>query len=388
MNEAQALFALLRQVVCGEELDMSVKDQISPDVMSALFRLATPHDLVHIVGQGLKKLEYDPENPTFQNCYLKTRQAIFRYARIAHDYEQICAVLEKAQLRYLPLKGSVLRDWYPEPWMRTSSDIDILVAESDLYRAAETLVQQLHFTQGAKGHHDISMVSPNKTHLELHFTVDNMDHSNQEQEVLLQVWKEATPMDGAQYGCKLSDEMFYFYHITHMAKHLQDAECGIRPFLDLWILNHRVPHNRGAREALLEKGGMLQFAQAAQSLSEVWFSNAAPSPLTQRLEAFVLQHGTDASKANYVALKQRKQGGRLRFLLNRIFPPFQTMSYYYPVLQKKPWLLPVCMVRRWCRLLFTSDAKRTVQTVKTNATLSAQEVSAAAELMQQLGLQK
>ena len=31
-----------------------------------------------------------------------------------------CAVLEEAKIPYIPLKGTVLRDYYPEAWMRTS----------------------------------------------------------------------------------------------------------------------------------------------------------------------------------------------------------------------------------------------------------------------------
>ena len=35
--------------------------------------------------------------------------------------------IKKVQIPFLPLKGSVIRQYYPEPWMRTSCDIDILV---------------------------------------------------------------------------------------------------------------------------------------------------------------------------------------------------------------------------------------------------------------------
>lgn len=386
MNEPQILFSLLRYAVCGETDENGLRTHFTDEQLPALFRLAAPHDLQHILGHSLQALQLGTTHPQFPTVIHKTREAVFRYARMNLDYENICAVLESAGIAHLPLKGSVLRASYPEPWMRTSCDIDLLVHKADLDAAADLLVEKLHFTRSALGHYDLSMYSPGKVHLELHFSVENLEETNSEQKVLADFWNAAEPEPGYRFRYRVSDEMFYFYHITHMAKHLQDAECGIRPFLDLWVLNHRVPHDPKKREALLTKGGMLRFAQAAEALSEVWFSGSSPDPLSQQLEAFILQHGTESSTANYVALKQGRQGGRLRFLMNKLFPPFQRMAWYYPVLRKYPWLLPVCTVRRWCRLIFTRDSQRAIHTIKTNAVVSSQEVATVSDLMAHLGL--
>ena len=53
------------------------------------------------------------------------------------EYENLCSAFEKAQIPFLPLKGSVIRKYYPEAWMRTSCDIDILVHDEDVGRAKE-----------------------------------------------------------------------------------------------------------------------------------------------------------------------------------------------------------------------------------------------------------
>ena len=39
-----------------------------------------------------------------------------------------------------------------------------------------------------------------------------------------------------------------------MAKHFENGGCGVRPFIDLWILNHRRPFDRAKRESLLRDG--------------------------------------------------------------------------------------------------------------------------------------
>ena len=60
--------------------------------------------------------------------------------------------------------------------------------------------------------------------------------------VLAQIWDTAVSAGPGSHRLLLADEMFYFYHIAHMVKHFEVGGCGIRPFLDLWIMNHRMEH--------------------------------------------------------------------------------------------------------------------------------------------------
>lgn len=71
--------------------------------------------------------------------------------KINHEYNRICDALESVEISFLPLKGSVLRQYYPEPWMRTSCDIDILVHENDLEKTTEYLVRDLGYIYDRKG---------------------------------------------------------------------------------------------------------------------------------------------------------------------------------------------------------------------------------------------
>ena len=56
----------------------------------------------------------------------KQLAAVFRYEQ-QYEFQRICAVLEQAEVSYIPLKGLLLRNCYPEGWMRTSGDLDLLV---------------------------------------------------------------------------------------------------------------------------------------------------------------------------------------------------------------------------------------------------------------------
>ena len=104
------------------------------------------------------------------------------------------------------------------------------------------------------------------------------------------------------------------------------------------------------------------------------------------MERFVLWGGTFGNLQNRAIVGQAREGGKARYLLRRVFLPYSTMKEVYPVLQKHPWLTPVYQVVRWCRLVFTPDAKLTAQKMKTNVARSQDDITATEDLLHYLGL--
>jgi len=387
MQKEQVLFALLRNIVCGQPVSEDTKEACTTEMLEQVYALAGRHDLAHLVAQAANKLDLR-ESEFRKKCDQSAKQAIFRYLRLSNAYEQICSTLEKAEIPFIPLKGSVLRDFYPEPWMRTSCDIDILVRAEHLESAIASIKEELQYTDGPKGDHDISLFSAAGIRLELHYdTLAENSAINESYAVLSRIWETAIPKQPGMYQRELTDAMFYFYHIAHMAKHFQIGGCGIRPFLDLWILNHRVQCDVQARRQLLAQGGLLAFAKAAEKLSEVWFSQGETDSLTAQLEHYILDGGVYGTMKNRVAIQQKKSGGKFRYALSRIFLPYDTIKYYYPILQKCKWLLPVYQVVRWCKILFRGGVKRSICELKTNASVSHEEIQSTEALLQHLGLE-
>ena len=134
METSEILFALLRHVVCGEALKEETRNACTPEALESVYALAKKQDLAHLVAQAAERLSV-PECEVLQKLKKARMGAIYRYVRMDHALEGICRILEAAQIPFVPLKGAVLRQYYPEPWMRTSGDIDILVQEKDFERA-------------------------------------------------------------------------------------------------------------------------------------------------------------------------------------------------------------------------------------------------------------
>lgn len=386
MNKDQILLSLLRVSACKETVKGKSHNSFYEETLTEACLLAQKHDLAHLAGEGLRKLGLLGEDEISAKFKQATRQAKYRYIRTDSEYQKLCHAFEAAQIPFLPLKGSVLRDYYPEPWMRTSCDIDILVPEEMLDTAANVLTEKLDYTRKGQNDHDLSMYAPNGLHVELHYRAVDEGRFPAAQTVLETIWDDALPKAAESCHYCMSDEMFYFYHIAHMAKHFENGGCGIRPFLDLWILNHRMAHDRQKRTALLSRGGILAFAEAAERLSEVWFSGAEASPLSRQLEQFVLDGGVYGSLEGKVAVRQTKAGSKLKYAFSRIFLPYGTIKHYYPILQKHKWMTPVYQVVRWFKLVFMGGIKRSVRELKTNAEYSPEESIATAELLKQLGL--
>lgn len=381
----KVLFALLRSVVCGAPVSDEIKAACTPQMLDAVCTLANKHDLAHLVGQAVSKLGL-PESETVKKCKNAAMVAFYRYAQIQYEYQRICDLLETEKIPFIPLKGSVLREYYPEPWMRTSCDIDILVKEEELSAAVDALQKGLGYNLQGKSGHDMSLFSPSGVHLELHFTVIEDERLPATQSVLSRFWEDSMPAEGKSFQRAVSDGMFYFYHIAHMAKHMENGGCGIRPFLDIWVLNNRIAYDVSARKQLLEEGGLLTFAKAAEELTGVWFSGNEETTQSLCFGRFILDGGVYGSLENMVALRQTKKGSKGNYLLSRIFVSYGVLVQYFPVLEKHKWLMPLCQVARWFKLLFGGKLKDSVKEAKVNAELTPEQIKSTQDMLDYLGL--
>ena len=388
MNKQEILLALVRNVICGEKLDDNLISACTPEMLGEVYELSVKHDLPHLVGQALSKAAA-PASDALDKCKRAAMSAFVRYLQQNHEYNRVCAVLEEAKIPFIPLKGSVLRDYYPEAWMRTSCDADILVKEEILDTATALLVEKLGYIAGKKTDHDITLRAASGFHLELHYdTIQERYEVNGCREVLADIWNHAAPKEPGEYHLYLTDEMFYFYHMAHMAKHFAVGGCGARAFLDIWIMNHKMSSDAKKRHKLLEEGGLLQFAKAAESLSEVWFSGAEPSKMDTALSDYILRASLYGDKANRAAVGRAKNGGKWKYLLTqRVFMPYEYLKDEYPILKERRYLTPWYQVVRWCRMLRRKGGlNNTMKELKANAVSKESESSAAANLLKHLGL--
>lgn len=344
-------------------------DGMTPEERDALLALARSHQMGHIVEYALQTVGEMDSAVSFFTSVAVTMQQV-------DAVRAISSALSREGIAHMLLKGTVMRGMYPAEWMRNSCDIDVLVAREDLERAGAVLVGMGYEQQGIVTVHDVGYIQEN-VRVELHYLLIEDYRMSPAAEVLGRVWDTAVRSgDGFSYA--MPDEMFYFYHIAHMAKHFGDGGCGLRSFVDLWLLNHRCDFNREAREKLLLAGGVLSFEEKARQLSDYWFSDGSGEGL-EFIEKYVLSGGAYGSTRAAEEVRMHRRG-RVKYLFDRIFMPYSQLKKRYPSLDGKPYLLPFYEVVRWCSVLgknrkkyvteLKADVIRTERTVEIEKMIS------------------
>ena len=361
------------------------------DIISAI-KLAKRHDIAHLVCSELlsgSALKGDEALERAMNKELIL--AHLRCENLCHELERVCACLSDAQIPHIPLKGSVLRSLYPEPWMRSSCDIDVLVPEELLVKAQDALISVLEYEKGERGGHDVAFTSKSGVHVELHFGTVEEGRASDARSLLMHIWDHATPVEQGGYTHRLSDAMFYFYHIAHMAKHFENGGSGVRPLIDMVILESSPEADRGKREELLALGGLEAFERECMLLAKRWFGSeeAPPSPdtaFTEGLGQFILHGGAFGTVENMVTINQSKSGSRAGYVLSRLFMPYSRLKLIYPVLERHKWLFPFYQVVRWIKVITDKRVGRSVEEMKRSGSVSQRESENAKMMLERLGL--
>ena len=375
-------FALLRSAIGGGDLTEEERALYAPERLARMAQVAKQHDVLYLLAHGLKQNGLLDGGEVGQRLENEIFKAVYRCEQLRHELGRICEVLEAAEIPFLPLKGSVLRDLYPEAWMRTSCDIDVLVHKEQIDAAVAQLCERCGYRYESKNYHDISLLSPIGVHLELHFSI--CENTEQLDRLLALCWDYAEQENGCRYRFK--PEFFMFHQTAHIAYHFLHGGCGIRPILDLWLLERVFPYDREKYRAMLDTCELGTFADNLVHLSRVWLCGADYTETDRRMETYILCGGVYGTMENSVRIGQGQRGGRLRYIIARIFLPYDTLKIAYPILEKHRWLLPLMEVRRWGKLLFCGGFRRSVRELKINQSISVDERENTRRFLQDIGL--
>ena len=380
-----ATMNLISAEICGKNLDADLIKSLNDEELKALYALSKKHDVGHIVGDALIKsglINNEEVKAAFEKQILT---AVYRYEGINAEIEEIKVILEECSVPFILLKGAVIRFLYPEPWQRTSSDVDVLVKRDDVKKCRKAFEEKGYKYYCETGH-DISYFSPTGIHLELHYTlIETRESSGANADKLLKkVWDYAVPEeDKCEYTQR--DEFFYFYYLAHMAKHFSNGGCGLRSFIDLWLLNNKVIFYREKRSEILKIGKLDKFDDNVRLLSRVWFESKKHTETTETMERYLLSGGVYGSEKNRIDFGKTKRGS-FRYIISRIWEPYDVLCAKFPSLQGKKILLPFYEVRRWFHLLKPGKLKKGVGEVKEATSVSKEESDEISVMMKGLGL--
>lgn len=348
----RTMMDLIASEVCDRTVDKS-QYELTDEELVKLYKLVKSHDLAHLVGDALIKNNLIGDGEIEAKFQKQMMLAVYRYEKINYELGRLRKVLNEAEIPFIPLKGSVLRKYYPEPWMRTSCDIDVLVHEEAVDQAAQSIVEKLGYAYEKKQYHDISLMSDGGVHLELHHSIK--ENKANIDALLSECWDYAAPSGDYEY-C-FTNEFFFFHQIAHASYHFLHGGCGVRPILDLYLLQRKMPFDSTVLDEMLERSGIKKFFDAAKAISEVWFGSGEHTDVTRRMEDYLLRGGVYGSTQNSMAVGQQKEKGRLGYIINRIWLPYELLCITYPRLKGRKYLQFFYEMKRWLRI-FNSEARK------------------------------
>ena len=375
------LIEILYAMVNESDNSNAVAQKITSDDLASIYRLAKKHDLAHIVSAFIYRNKIETEETLKAKLQREELISVYRHEQMKYAFDEICSTFDEAQISYVPLKGSVIRAYYPYESMRTSCDIDILIHNEDL-DSAITFLKNKGYVCEDKNYHDVSMFSPNKVHLELHFNIqENMDSLDS---VLKDAWEYAVLTNGSRYDFK--KEFFVFHMYAHMAYHFLSGGCGIRSLLDIWIMEKKMNAPYSCAEELLKKAGIYKFASEMSSVSNKCFTDNNRDSFSNLILEYIYNGGVYGTMENSIAVEKSKKNSSVAYALKRIFLPYKSMTVSYPVLKKAPYLLPFCWVARWIKALSDGKSKKFKSEIACANNISDRKVDEIKELRSRLGL--
>lgn len=350
MNEIQkGILSILKSGITGECAEIGADFQWE---RAAEFARAQSLDVMFFCG-----LQNSHISPPEELCKMQQRALMMAaYAvRQECEAERLFALLKQKGIKFLPLKGSVLKNMYPQTGMRYMGDIDVLIKEEQYAEIAE-LMRTNGYAFVCESNHEYVWDKKNTLHVEFHKLLIpsyNRDYFAYYGDG----WRLAHRADGSEYA--MTDEDFLIYIFTHLAKHYRDSGIGLKHFIDIWVYLEKKPDLD--MEYVKRELGKLRLADFFDNVLKtlgVWFDGEEESAQTEMITEWTFTSGTYGSADKRIisaALRDDadagKQTGRIGRTLRLVFAPYEYMCKRYTVLKKIPCLLPFMWIVRATELV-------------------------------------
>lgn len=317
--------------------------------LTALFYKVVKDTKVDIKEEYLKILErYYFSNVQKHVLFDKERKELFEFCT-------------NNRIPYLPLKGIILKHYYPDPYTREFADNDIWFMKDK-----DELIKKFFVDRGyevelyRKSNHDVYLRKP-CLNFEMHRALFGETGDN---EKIVKYFKHpnlrlVSPLAMEAY---LPLDDFYVYFTAHSYKHFHIAGCGLRTLVDYYVFLKKNEEDELLDfkyiNKQLEKMDLVDFSNQISTLSLKVFDEKELSNEEMETLLFIASSGTYGTLENRVN-KGVKEKGKVRYFFSRIFPPYRFYKSAYPWAYKVPILIPIAWLCRLFRILFKNPKRAT-----------------------------
>ncbi len=303
------------------------------------------------------------------------------------EVQTLCEAFAEAGVDHAPLKGVLIKRYYPMESMRSMSDIDILV-RTEQYAKIEPIMKRLGYTFEVESDHEYNW-RKGHVHAELHkclipsYNEDYYSYYNDG-------WDFFHPTKDHRY--EMQDEDLFIYLFTHYTKHFRDGGIGVKHLTDLWVFRRAKPNmDESYLIKELKKLHLDEFYANVTATAEYWFEDGELTDTVERMSHHIITcgaFGRQALQQKAEALRNAPAKGKhskLRWVLRKIFLPYKNMCQKYPFLRRLPFLLPIMWIVRWFTAVFFKP-KSLKKDIKNATEMSQDSIDGYAEYLQSMGI--
>ena len=359
----------------------------------AFYNMTMENGLSGLIFSVLENDKTDPE------LYRRLNRNHYDY--IARDIKQLEAIktidtwLNEAHIDHLFMKGSILKTYYPETYMRAMGDIDILIRSSSLLDVHALFKKHDVVCTSKSKQHDVFEM-PNKIVIEVHPSL--YKPFNEHYELIEHVWDHTHIEEDHRY--RMNPEFELIYLLYHLAKHIESGGIGLRSVLDIgfYLIKMEDRLDKEILNSMLDKTKLTQFFNViGYVLDKTFHMNTSIQTITalndETYEGFIDYlitsgiHGI-GSQNNIMTPRmvtyKRKKKSKFRLFIDIMFPNMETMIGMYPWLNKAKILLPTAWIFRWIKIMIKRP-KQSLKKVK-QLQLSSKEIEDKQRLFEKIGL--
>lgn len=355
---------LLYLMACALQ-GVSAREEVLADAdLKQLLIMARKHSVASMVCMALEKTAIfaNADEATKKQWIDAKNKAIRKNMLLDAERKTILHELETQGIWYMPLKGSILKDWYPKPGMREMADNDILF-DASKRKEVKAIFQGRGYTvkEYNKSNHD-EYEKPPIYNFEMHVALYHKIYDTFN-EKYADVKQRLIPDAEVPYRLHFTPEDFYVFVIAHAYKHYSSSGTGIRTLADIYIMNQKLGGimNWEYVDSELRGLGIFSYERESRELAQKLFgiaelpTKANLSEAEQQMLAYYLGASTYGTIENRTLNQMRKlqpDGGAItahtkrKYLLSRIFPGREWCEAYAPTVYKYPVLLPFFWVWR------------------------------------------
>lgn len=363
MNQTEQVFlSLLRGYVCGQKLNA-----LPTADWQALYDLAQSHNVTGLVGRILADLPADHRPPealavAFRQAMGQTLMAYEKRMAAVQVMEQ---TLTDAHIPYLTVKGACTAAAYPDPSLRTSGDTDIVLTPDNQQKAVQAL-EQRGFAKKVT-HDDVVMLTLRGFEFELHTRLESINDGSRT--LLANPFAPEVAYNKSKNIWVLQPVYAVYYTVLHLLHHIKTGGAGVRMLLDTDLLLRKDPLLAPKVLELAARSELARSFGCIFALCKQWLDTPLPCSVpaldTDTVEKFaavilgggVFGHRNGNTGAVFLARQKAVKGDNTPFtrsaaLFRYCFPKADYMTYQFPYLIRRPWLLPFAYLHRFCHGLF------------------------------------